>query len=109
MASNPLKNDNTKTPYLCYYKPTNSGQHQKGVFNLKKILSKLKNKKGATLIELILIIGALSLITVFGLNMFKHQANKTGGNFQDNIIASDTQIQNATGTADISGTFATRP
>ena len=63
---------------------------------MKKLLAKLKNKKGATLIELILIIGALSLITVFGLNMFKHQANKTGGNFQDNIISSDAEIQKTT-------------
>ena len=54
----------------------------------------LKNKKGATLIELVLIIGALSLITVFGLNMFKHQANKTGLNFQDNVSAAHEIIKN---------------
>ena len=59
---------------------------------MKKILSVLKNKKGASFIELILIIGALALITVFGMIMFRQQSNSTGKDFQENVKNSEEHL-----------------
>ena len=58
----------------------------------KKITSPLSNKKGASFMELILIVGALALITSFGLQMFKQQANKSGVNFQSNVTQAEQNI-----------------
>lgn len=60
---------------------------------MKKILSVLKNKKGASFIELILIIGALALITVFGMIMFRQQANSTGEDFQQNVLNAENHLE----------------
>lgn len=70
---------------------------------MKNLLSILKNKKGASFMELILIIGALALITVFGMTMFRQQANSTGEDYQENLTTSEDKIEtelNANGTFD---------
>lgn len=61
---------------------------------MKKILTLLKERKGASFMELILIIGALALITVFGMTMFRQQANSTGKDYQENLKTSETKIEN---------------
>ena len=60
---------------------------------MKKIMSLLKERKGASFMELILIIGALALITVFGMTMFRQQANSTGKDYQDNLKKSENKIE----------------
>lgn len=60
---------------------------------MNKILTLLKERKGASFMELILIIGALALITVFGMTMFRQQANSTGKDYQDNVKKSETKLE----------------
>lgn len=69
---------------------------------MNKILTLLKERKGASFMELILIIGALALITVFGMTMFRQQANSTGEDYQDNLSKSETKIKTDLNT---NGTF----
>ena len=52
--------------------------------------------------ELILIIGALALITVFGMTMFRQQANSTGEDYQENLSTSEDKIETELNT---NGTF----
>ena len=69
---------------------------------MKKILTLLKERKGASFMELILIIGALALITVFGMTMFRQQANSTGKDYQQNLSTSESKIETELNT---NGTF----
>lgn len=59
---------------------------------LKNIFKQLKSKKGASLIELMLIVGAIALITSFGVSMFKKQANSSGVKFQNNVAQAEQNI-----------------
>ena len=59
---------------------------------INKILMQIKSKKGASLIDLMLIVGALALITSFGLQMFKKQANSSGQAFQQNVAQAEANI-----------------
>lgn len=58
----------------------------------KSVWKQLRNKKGASLIELMLIVGAIALITSFGVSMFRKQANSSGLKFQSNVATAEQNI-----------------
>lgn len=59
---------------------------------LKNARKQLKNQNGASLIELMLIVGAVALITSFGVSMFRKQANSSGLSFQSNVSKAEQNI-----------------